>query len=85
MYCIKKLVYSKSFSDWSYNGVNGVDSWQKNFPVAASTYQSPVNIDRRLIAYDSKLKNLLFEGYRDFRGGAKTVMRNNGCTVMVRY
>ncbi|XP_066931568.1 carbonic anhydrase 2-like isoform X2 [Clytia hemisphaerica] len=70
--------------DWSYNGPTGPEFWQKSFPVAASEYQSPVNIDTKKIIYDSKLKSLVFDGYRDFRGGAKVLLQNNGSTVKLK-
>lgn len=69
--------------DWSYNGPTGPEYWHKSFPVAASEYQSPLNIDTTKVIYDSKLKSLVFDGYRDFRGGAKVLLQNNGSTVKV--
>ncbi|XP_066931560.1 carbonic anhydrase 2-like isoform X1 [Clytia hemisphaerica] len=72
------------FQNWSYNGPTGPEFWQKSFPVAASEYQSPVNIDTKKIIYDSKLKSLVFDGYRDFRGGAKVLLQNNGSTVKLK-
>ena len=51
--------------------------------MAASEYQSPLNIDTTKVIYDSKLKSLVFDGYRDFRGGAKVLLQNNGSTVKV--
>ena len=77
---IKFKIY---FTDWSYNGATGPEYWQKSFPVAASEYQSPLNIDTTKVIYDSKLKSLVFDGYRDFRGGAKVLLQNNGSTVKV--
>ena len=77
-------VYCSSFLEWSYTGENGPDNWHRCYPVAASDYQSPINIEYRNLVYDSSLKRLIFKGYDDSTSTKKIKMKNDGYSVKVR-
>jgi len=73
-----------SRSEWSYNGENGPDNWHRCYPVAASDYQSPINIEHRSLVYDAKLKDIIFKGYNESNPEQKLKLRNDGFAVKLR-
>ncbi|XP_057294046.1 carbonic anhydrase 2-like isoform X1 [Hydractinia symbiolongicarpus] len=82
---IKRIVDKDGeFNDWTYQGVNGPDYWHRNFPVAASTYQSPVNIELSEVEYNESLTELILTGYEDIQMDKKLKLCNNGCTIKLK-
>ncbi|XP_044513856.1 carbonic anhydrase 2-like [Gracilinanus agilis] len=67
---------------WGYEtGVNGPETWHKNFPIALGSRQSPVEIQSKETEYDSSLKPLEFH-YDP--SSAKRII-NNGHSFNVEF
>lgn len=63
----------------------GPENWHKNFPVAASEHQSPINIDTHDLIHDPYLSEINLNGYNTTDSALNYHLRNTGYSVKVHH
>ncbi|XP_059529669.1 carbonic anhydrase 14 isoform X1 [Myotis daubentonii] len=67
---------------WTYEGPHGQDHWPASFPECGGNAQSPINIEKNSVTFDSDLYALQPHGY-DQPGTEPLELHNNGHTVQL--
>lgn len=65
---------------WTYNGANGDHYWSKQFPFCGGAFQSPIDIQTKVLRYDPTLRPIEVQNY-NLSTTEQLTLGNNGHSV----
>lgn len=69
--------------DYSENGDSGYRNWHHSYPSCSSSFQSPIDIDRSTVRFNTHLITFDLPGYETIPRGAHWEMTNTGNMVQI--